>query len=88
MPQLLSRAGTTNPNPSIVTSSSTEEYQTLDIPPKLVNLSTLPGSGLGPAWLTKTKFHDQLPPALQSRQGYLQVGDISKVYCRHYINIL
>lgn len=32
------------------------------------------GCGLGPAWLTKTKFHDQLPEELRHRKGYLQVG--------------
>eukprot|EP01033_Poteriospumella_lacustris_P017331 gene17331-12388_t len=35
--------------------------------------TTVAGCGLGPAWLTKTKFHDQLPEELRHRRGYLQI---------------
>lgn len=33
----------------------------------------LPGSGLGPAWLKKTDFHDSLGPQILARGGTLQL---------------
>eukprot|EP01033_Poteriospumella_lacustris_P014226 gene14227-10169_t len=41
--------------------------------------TTVAGCGLGPAWLTKTKFHDQLPEELRHRRGYLQMHFESEV---------
>lgn len=43
------------------------------------NHSALPGSGLGPAWLSKTKFLEQLPKQLTSRIGYLQMHMQSEI---------
>lgn len=79
MPQLLARHPNQLQTPNNTKSKNMQRCVPESVAPvsstaaNSAGATTLPGSGLGPAWLTKAKFHSQLSPDLQSRQGYLQV---------------